>query len=203
MTDFGGTVTVAEAPFTLTGAPRTSAPSALVTTGVTLAPDATRPKRERSRVTARGAVPLLTCTTVAPRPDFRTAATLEGSSAFTKWSPGRMWWVKLRRVWNLVLARIGQVSRVSFAVQLNGMWMLPQFLPAAACGMESSTGCHNTQADGSSSRMSSTTRVAMPSPGSMPVKSVPVPQVPSTSLIQNGRSAALALSRALVRMPVP
>jgi hypothetical protein len=51
--------------------------------------------------------------------------------------------------------------------------------------------------------MSSTIRVAMPRPGSMPVKSVPLPQVPSTSLIQNFLSAALALSRAPVRMPVP
>lgn len=51
--------------------------------------------------------------------------------------------------------------------------------------------------------MSSTIRVAMPSPGSMPVKSVPVPQVPSTSLIHSFLSAPLAMSRALVRMPVP
>jgi hypothetical protein len=33
-------------------------------------------------------------------------------------------------VWNFVLARIGQVRGVSVAVQVNGMWMLPQFLPA-------------------------------------------------------------------------
>jgi hypothetical protein len=42
-----------------------------------------------------------------------------------------MWWVKLRTVWNLVLVWIGQVSRVSAAVQSNGSWMLPQLAPAA------------------------------------------------------------------------
>ncbi len=203
MTDLAGTESVADRPVTRTGVPRTRAPSPLVTTGVTVARDVTLPKRERSRVTERAEVPLFTCTTVAVRPFCCTAATLDGSSTFTKWSPGRMWWVKFRMVWNLVLVRIGQVSRVSSAVQLNGTWMLPQFLPAAACGTASSTGCQNTQAEGSSSRMSSTIRVAMPSPGSIPVKSVPVPQVPSTSLIHSFLAAPLAMSRALVRWPVP
>lgn len=84
MTDLAGTTSVADRSATRTGVPRTRAPSALVTTGVTEAPLATLPKRERSRVTERAEVPPLTCTTVAVRPELCTAATLDGSSAFTK-----------------------------------------------------------------------------------------------------------------------
>ena len=51
-----------------------------------------------------------------------TAAALEVSSVLMSRSPGLMKWVKLRAVSNLVLVRIGQVSRVSSAVQSKGSW---------------------------------------------------------------------------------
>ncbi|MBB5827148.1 hypothetical protein [Micromonospora carbonacea] len=130
VTDWAGTSTRAARSRTATGAPRRSAPSALVTTGVTVAFAATTPNADRSSATVRAAAPSLTCTTVA-RPPGATAATLEVSATATSRSPGRMWWVKLRTVSNLVFVWIGQVRRVSAAVQSNGSWMLPQLAP---CG---------------------------------------------------------------------
>jgi hypothetical protein len=110
--------------------------------------------------------------------------------------------VKFRIVSNLVLVRTGHVARVSVAVQSNGTWMDPHCrLPSATMFSASSTGCHSTQADGSSSRRSSMIRWAIPRPESMLVKSLP--QLPSTSLIHSGRCSALAMSRTLVRPPVP
>ena len=67
-----------------------SLPSALVTTGVTVACVPTSPNFDRSRVTARGAVVLLTWTTVAFVPFFETAAVLEVSSVLISRSPGLM-----------------------------------------------------------------------------------------------------------------
>lgn len=131
MTDWAGTVKVAVRSLTLIGDCFSSLPSALVTTGVTVARRLTSRNLDRSRVTVRASVPRLTWTTEAPLPSRVTAAALEVSSVWISRSPGLMKWVKLRAVSNLVLVRIGQVSRVSWAVQSNGSWMLPQLPPFA------------------------------------------------------------------------
>ncbi|MBB5827149.1 hypothetical protein HDA31_003338 [Micromonospora carbonacea subsp. aurantiaca] len=44
---------------------------------------------------------------------------------------------------------------------------------------------------------------AIPRPGAMLVRLCPSPQEPSTSLIHSGLSSPLAMSRAVVRWPVP
>ncbi|CAM5711461.1 hypothetical protein SALBM217S_05727 [Streptomyces griseoloalbus] len=110
---------------------RTSLPSALVTTGVTVALGPTVRNRVRSRVTSRAVAVSLTWTTEAPLPLRVTAAALEVSSTVISRSPGRMKWVKLRAVSNFVFVRTGHVSRVSSAVQLNGIWISPQLPPLA------------------------------------------------------------------------
>ncbi len=90
MTDWAGTVTVARRSVTFTALSRSSLPSALVTTGVTVAPRATRPNFDRSSATVRASVVPLTCTTVAASPLFATAAALEVSSVPISRSPGLM-----------------------------------------------------------------------------------------------------------------
>ncbi len=87
VTDWAGTVSTARVPLTRTGEPCTSLPSALVTTGVTVAVRRIVPNFDRSRVTDSLSEAGFTCTTVAP---VRfTAARLRVSETFTTWSPGR------------------------------------------------------------------------------------------------------------------
>ncbi len=93
---------------TATGVPSTSAlavgasaeSACVVTTGVTVAPSAMSPKRERSMVTCRSDAAVLRCTIVAPVPSPRIAAVLDTSSIAMRWSPSWMNFVKLRIVLN-------------------------------------------------------------------------------------------------------
>ncbi|MNW54765.1 hypothetical protein D3C74_323820 [compost metagenome] len=75
----------------------------LVTKGVTVAPSSMLPNPDRSSVTARSDVVLLTWTTVAASPEADTAAVLLVSSTPIRWSPGAMKCVKFCVVWYLVL----------------------------------------------------------------------------------------------------